>query len=205
MKIKVANRGTLLWDKAKATVQKKYQHSYDAIIDPNPHHFFVALDEHQEVIACSGITFADSTRLFSEQYLDNDLDSIIQEQCHHRYARHEIAEIGSLVSNDKKASLTIIKMTPLLSWCIGAKVLVCTITPKVAGLLKICDIDFQPICLADPNRLQTGPQNWGSYYDSSPSTGLIHVANHRALFQGLTSSLDFVRSAQAPVAMEVMS
>ena len=194
MKIRVAKHGTALWNLAASAVQKKYQSAYEAQVEPNPENFVVAIDNDQNILACAGITFAERAPLFSEQYLEKPIELLTRETWQREYYRSDIAEIGNLISNDKNASVSIIKLVPLLAWCMGAKALLCTITPKVAGLLKACDIEFEPLCEADPSKVAGGARAWGSYYESRPITGLIHVANHRALFHSLTTSMDFIRS-----------
>ncbi|MEO9382931.1 thermostable hemolysin [Chromobacterium phragmitis] len=197
MKIRVAKHGTALWNLAATAVQEKYQNAYEAQVEPNPENFVVAMDDNQNTLACASITFAEHISLFSEQYLEKPIELLVREMWQREYYRSDIAEIGNLISNDKNASLSIIKLVPLLAWCMGAKALLCTVTPKVASLLKACDIEFEPICAADPAKVAGGARAWGSYYDSHPVTGLIHVANHRALFHRLTTSMDFVRSNHA--------
>ncbi len=204
MNIRVVKQGTALWNLAATAVQNTYRNAYEAQIEPNPENFVVAVEGDRTVLACAGITFAGTGTLFSEQYLDKPIETTIQERWRCEYGRSEIAEVGNLISIDKRASLSVIKLVPLLAWCMGAKALLCTITPKVAGLLNACDIRFEPVCEADPTKVNGDGREWGSYYASKPTTGLIHVANHRELFQRLTTSMDFIRSKQ-PAELEAVA
>ncbi len=205
MNIRVVKQGTALWNLAVTAVQNKYRSAYEAQIEPNPENFVVAVEGDRTILACAGITFAATGKLFSEQYLDTPIETAIQDIWRCQYNRNEIAEVGNLISFDKRASLSVIKLVPLLAWCMGAKALLCTITPKVAGLLNACDIRFEPICEADPAKVDGGGEGWGSYYANKPTTGLIHTANHRELFQRLTTSMDFIRSKQPAQLEEAVS
>ncbi|MBI0329795.1 thermostable hemolysin [Burkholderia plantarii] len=197
MKIRVAKQGTALWTTAAVAVKKKYRIAYEAQVEPNPENFVVAIDDAQRILACAGITFAGPTPLFSEQYLEKPIESVIHDTWGVEYFRNEIAEIGNLISNDISASASVIKLVPLLAWCMGARALLCTVTTKVAGLLKNYDIQFEPICEADPARVAGAGHAWGSYYANRPVTGLIHVADHRALLRHMTTSMDFISRSQA--------
>lgn len=110
MNIRVVKQGTALWNLAVIAVQKKYRSAYEAQIEPNPENFVVAVEGDQNILACAGITFAENGKLFSEQYLDRPIESAIQEIWRCKYGRNEIAEVGNLISVDKNASLSVIKL-----------------------------------------------------------------------------------------------
>lgn len=187
MLVRVTESQTPLWVQATETVKKKFHSSYNATIEPNPQYFAVTLDHEERILSCAGITFADNGTLFSEQYLDQPIEKILSARLEKMIERSTIVEIGSLISHHVTAGTIMVNMIPLLAWCMGAHYLLCTVTPRVRKVMESCQIVFEPLLTADPDRLTNkNGADWGSYYSKLPVTGFIRVDPKRSRFASMT-------------------
>lgn len=187
MLIRVTESQTPLWIQATEAVKEKFRSSYKASIEPNPQYFALTLDQDERILACAGITFADHRTLFSEQYLSRPIEKILSERMEKTIDRSTIVEIGSLISHHLTAGTIMVNMIPLLAWCMGAHYLLCTVTPRVRKVMESCQIVFEPLLEADPQRLaDNSGDNWGSYYAKNPVTGFIRVDPKRSRFAAMT-------------------
>jgi hypothetical protein len=172
---------------ATEVVKEKFRSSYKATVEPSPQYFAVTLDNEERILSCAGITFADHRTLFSEQYLSQPIETILSERFEKPIDRSTIVEIGSLISHHLTAGMIMVNMIPLLAWCMGGHYLLCTVTPRVREMMESCQIDFEPLLTADPERLANdGGKNWGSYYSKMPVTGFIRVDPKRSRFAAMT-------------------
>nr|WP_283777246.1 thermostable hemolysin [Pseudomonas nunensis] len=185
--VRVTESQTPLWVQATEVVKEKFRSSYKATVEPSPQYFAVTLDNEERILSCAGITFADHRTLFSEQYLSQPIETILSERFEKPIDRSTIVEIGSLISHHLTAGMIMVNMIPLLAWCMGGHYLLCTVTPRVREMMESCQIDFEPLLTADPERLANdGGKNWGSYYSKMPVTGFIRVDPKRSRFAAMT-------------------
>lgn len=177
MLLKIYDSNSQKWDDISLKVKSKYSKNYCADVEPDPEYFIVAHERVSlEIVACAGLTFANNGRLFSEQYLNKNIEYILAEELGLIISRSEIVEVGSLISNSAQAGSLLVRKIPLLSQCLGAKYLLCTVTEQVRHIMQMHNIKFHAICKANPDRLGTDEQaNWGSYYKNNPMTGFIVV------------------------------
>ncbi|MCY1362884.1 Thermostable hemolysin [compost metagenome] len=194
MLISVTERNTTLWDEALDVVRNQYNRTYDANIAPDPQYFVVIQSMTGKILACAGVTFADESRLFSEQYLANPIENVLSLRSDREVERANIVEIGSLVSHHPTAGRILVNMIPMLAWCMGAQFLLCTATPRVRAMMASCQITFEPIEQADPSRLDNSQESWGSYYEQRPVTGFIQVDPKRSRFAAMTVSTIFTHA-----------
>lgn len=195
MFIRVTERKTTLWKKASEFCKLKYKNSYNANINPTSQYYVVVQNEENRILACSGVTFGDEGRLFSEQYLDESIDTILLKKFGMEVERSSIAEIGNLTSDHFTAGMILVNMIPLLAWCMGAHYLLCTVTPRVIAMMEGCQIAFEPIEQADPDRLDEAREIWGAYYDQAPVTGFIRVDPKRSRFAAMTVGTVFTHNS----------
>lgn len=187
MLVRVTESQTPLWVQAAEIVKEKFRSCYKATVEPSPQYFAMTLDNEDRILSCAGITFADHRTLFSEQYLSQPIEKILSERVEKPIDRSTIVEIGSLISHHLTAGMIMVNMIPLLAWCMGGHYLLCTVTPRVREMMENCQIDFEPLLTADPERLaNAGGKNWGSYYSKMPVTGFIRVDPKRSRFAAMT-------------------
>ena len=176
MQIRIAMPGSADWGKALQLAQAKYKRSYEAEIEPSPDHFIVCFNEADGVldqpIACAGVTRADSRRLFSETYLDESAEKLMQRAEGRAVQRRDIIEVGSLASEGYQAGTELVRILPILCWCLGRRYVLCTTTAYLRKMFQDAGMDFRSLQPARKDRLEEESQTrWGSYYEQSPITG----------------------------------
>jgi len=198
MKIKVAVPDTPEWDCAVALIRKKYSESFAADASPNPDRFFVCFADEagsseMRASACVGISFgARRPKLFSEQYLDAPIEQVIAEREERPVSRETLIEVGSLAATGFRAATELVRVLPVLAWCMGTEHVVTTATARVRAICEKTGIYFLPLCLADPARLDEAAQKkWGTYYQEQPITSYISMQElSRTFFADNTGRYD---------------
>jgi hypothetical protein len=176
MQVQVAKRDSLLWKSAVTFVKRRYMKSYEAIIEPSPEYFLIVLDNSDSIQSCAGLTFAKSSPLLSECYLDASCQETLSTITNTHIERDCIAEVGSVASINPIAGQTLFNMLSVVTWCMGARYLLCTSTPRSIEVMGNCNVRFNKICNADPQRMTPKAEvEWGSYYDQTPITGYIKL------------------------------
>ncbi|GGR83076.1 hypothetical protein GCM10010252_22250 [Streptomyces aureoverticillatus] len=195
----VARRENVLWRASTHLARTVYREEFGADIDPSPDLFAALQHSASEegaandapLGAVAGLTFAGSAHLLSEYYLSGSVESILAPRIGQRLQRSEIVEVGPLAARTNGDGARLCSLLQLLTWCNGAKVIVCTVTERLSGLLARLDIDFVPLAAAEesalPRRLQG---DWGSYYEASPVTGYVDLRHiGRNLTDGTFSAI----------------
>src|ERR1041385_6977632 len=124
MEIGIAFENSEDWTRAAALVRDKYQRSFGAEVMPRPDCFAICNtrprlgDQTVKTAACAGVTFAESRTLFSETYLDDPIDVVLSRLEGEPIQRSAIAEIGSLASIERYAGVELVKVLPILTWCL---------------------------------------------------------------------------------------
>ncbi|NKI73312.1 hypothetical protein Dpoa2040_000499 [Dickeya sp. CFBP 2040] len=169
-----------------------YLRTYKATISPSPDIIICSRNaSSKKIMASAGITFAaQHEKLFSERYLPDSLESLINKHTDHPIYRHQLVEIGALASDNPNASADLIRTLPIMAWFMGATAILCTSTRRLRKLLEYYHIPFQPITDASPLALsEQERQIWGSYYDQSPQTGIILLSQCGHLFEHYSGRL----------------
>ena len=147
-------------------VRDNYLKHYGATPEPKPD-LFVCLTQADGAapgFACLGITYGDSGTLFSEQYLDESLDTS------YAIGRARIAEIGAFASFQSGSGAgryllnTVLKTLALHNY--GLVVL--TATEQVRQILGQIDVSLDDLGQADHSRVKDQQVNWGTYYSQAP-------------------------------------
>lgn len=176
MQIRIAMPGNPDWNKALQLARAKYKRSYEAQIDPNPDHFIVCFaddeGEPERAIACAGVTSAGSRKLFSEAYIDEPVETLVARSEDRVVTRNDIIEVGSLASEGYRAGTELVRILPILCWCLGRRYVLCTTTAQLRQMFHDAGMEFKSLQGARVDRLDSQQQDrWGSYYEQSPITG----------------------------------
>ena len=162
LSVRVIDRSSLDWEQAEYLVQQTYRRRFDAVIQPNPDRFAVVFRDQDgcgsEMLACAGIKFGEKGKLFSEQYLDEPIEVIMQRQLCEPVPRNSIVEIGALASTGRKAGSELVRLLPMIVWCLGHRFALCTATGELQLLFRRFDINFTPLRDASVNRLPAAPR-----------------------------------------------
>lgn len=169
-------------------VRAHYLKHYGATPEPRPDVFVCLTNSNGGApgYACAGVSYGDSGKLFSEYYLDEELDE--------RYAidRARIAEIGAFSSFQSGSGAgnylldNVIKALALRNF--GLVVL--TATAQVRQLLAPIVDNLDDLGGAERSRVKDPGINWGTYYDQAP----------RVVAARLSSPIAWLTAPTQPVA-----
>lgn len=156
--------------------------------------------------AVSGIRPATHHPLFSEQYLDQPIQTVLGEIRGTAVQRREVAEIGNLVATQIGASQLLFLMLTMMMHRTGFDWVVFTGTPVVIRGLERLGFKLERLCPADPAKLTSSrPEDWGRYYQQRPEVvagnvpdGISMLSEHKlytaalALFEAQIDQLSAV-------------
>lgn len=148
-------------------VASRFARQYGATIDQFLP-LLLRLDLGNQPGAIAGLRFAGRSALFLEQYLDRPVEQAVARRFCEPVDRHQIVEIGNLVSLLPGAASMLFALLPGLLDAAGVRWVVCTATPQVRAMLSGLGFPSKTICAADPAALGEGVGSWGSYYESRP-------------------------------------
>ncbi len=178
MRVLLEKRNSERWTRAVEFAKKRYCKSYGANINPSPDYYLIVENDDNNILSCAGVCFATEQKLFSENYLEEPCHTLISKLERRTVDRSSVAEIGSVASVHPIAGRTLFEMLSIVAWCMGANYLICTSNPRSIKVMSQCNVLFVPICKANINHApkKTGVE-WGSYYQSEPTTGYINLRN----------------------------
>lgn len=197
MQLSLVRRPTEAWGSCVELVREQYASSFGADVEPNPDAFVVgrssATPANSEIIAaCAGIMFASGKRFFSERYLDDPIEKHVERLFGTKPERQRIVEIGPLASRKGGSGKEIIRLTPMIMWCLSMQYIMCTATGPLIETFQYLKIPFSPLKVASRNRLAAAERDrWGSYYDSRPVVGVIPLNGIASLFSDTTGRYAF--------------
>lgn len=139
------------------------------------------LEQGRRTIAVAGWRGADAESLFLENYLDAPIETILRTQTGQDLARERIVEVGNLASEKPGGSLQVILNLARHLDESGYEWVVFTATQELIGIFTKLGLPLLALAKADPARLGSAADDWGSYYDSTPVVvaGRIRIALER--------------------------
>ena len=131
--------------------------------------------------ARAGWRGADAKPLFLENYLDAPIETILRTQTGQDLARERIVEVGNLASEKPGGSLQVILNLARHLDESGYEWVVFTATQELIGIFTKLGLPLLALAKADPARLGSAADDWGSYYDATPVVvaGRIRIALER--------------------------
>lgn len=198
MKVTVARRLSAPWLSAAELVRTTYAAQFGADVMPDPDCFIVGTsgDADAPVAACAGVSFASDRPFFSERYLDEPVEALIGRHFGAEPPRDGVVEIGPLAGGVARAGGEIIRVTPILAWCMGKQYILCTSTRKLSVQLRRVGIEFTPFARATADRLPAEDRpKWGTYYEQEPTVGVIALGALSRLFIECTGRYSFIDPA----------
>ncbi len=142
----------------------------------------IRLGESGDVGAVVGVNPARNNSLFLEQYLDRPIEQAIAAAFMTPVDRDQVVEIGNLAAKVPGLAYSLFAILATALSQAGYRWVACTATPQVASMLARLHFAAQPLCDADPSKLESGAANWGEYYSSRPCVmaGDVHLAAEQA-------------------------
>jgi hypothetical protein len=146
----------------------------------------LSLHDHRgEIQAAVGFRLASEGPLFLEQYLDATIEHLLPPLTGEALTRVQIAEIGTLASNNAGASLRLFQALARRLEAEGCTHAVATATRQLRRLFKRIGFSTEILSAADPARLGPAATQWGGYYDREPEVRAGAIAAALALLDRL--------------------
>lgn len=185
MRITIARSGSALWHACVDLARERYALDYGAAIEPAPDGFVALCDEAAAgtgaPLACAGFTYGGSRELLIDNYLGAQAAAVLSARLGCDCQSTALIEVGPLASREPGSSLLLIRMVPALCWCNGAEFLLCTVTRRLAAVLKRVGLEFVPLAAARESALPPRLRGqWGTYYDTDPVAGYIDLRHFEA-------------------------
>jgi hypothetical protein len=142
-----------------------------------PHFCVLHPCEPRKPVAALGFRLAHQSRLFLEHYIDEPIEEMVSQQFDRSIARDRIVEIGAHASERSLATVALWARTARYLESM-ADVAVAVLTRPLREMLARLRVEFVQLCDADAQRLPSGSEAWGRYYDTAPMVcaGLIAPA-----------------------------
>lgn len=179
MQISTVERGSPRWTEAQALVAGRYADEFEASATPNPDHYLYAVEgiaEREVMVACAGMTGADTGPLGVERYMPGPVETMIDSALGVVSTRAEIVEVGPLASVAQAAGVDMIRMIAMAVWAMQRKYIVCTTTIELRGLFDRLGYKYAVLSPASESALTSAElARWGDYYTRHPMTCALRV------------------------------
>ncbi|ALL67625.1 Thermostable hemolysin [Paraburkholderia caribensis MBA4] len=155
-------------------VKQNYFQSHGARPEPNPDQFWCLTDRNVSLpgYACLGLSWGDSTKLFSEHYVDISLTET------YGISRSELIEIGQFSSFEGKGAgrFLIAQVLQTLAQHQYRRVLM-TATEQVRHIVRSLNVEHDDLGVAYQSRVRDRHVEWGSYYRNAPRVIVADLAS----------------------------
>lgn len=115
-----------------------------------------------------GYRFAEHEPLFLEQYLDDNVETVLARAFRRPTARSRIAEIGNLAADSHAASSALFAALANHLLAQDRHYAVATATRQLRRRFRRVGLETQTLTRAAPERLASGAAEWGGYYARDP-------------------------------------
>jgi len=155
----------------RAATEAYIRHRFAEVHKADVSHFLpniISLSCGGQYSAAVGLSTASSGKLFVEHYLASPVEQVISEKLGIEVQRHQIVEIGNLVSTWKGSSLLLFIVIGEVMERLGYQYVIFTGTREVKALLA--RVRYAPVVVGDANPalLPDGGLKWGTYYNNNP-------------------------------------
>lgn len=149
-------------------LERGFSKAYAATIKEHYPVLMSVQDARQNILGALGFRYADEQPLFLEQYIDDNIESVLLGSFEEQVTRKDVVEVGSLVSNGNGASVFL--FTALTAYLAqqGRQFISVTATDSLHRYFKRIGMQPRQIGFADKQRLPDEGATWGSYYDTCP-------------------------------------
>jgi len=162
----------------QALIKPKYREVLGARLSPS-FETFMHVGSRAANGAALGYQRAGSEPLFLERYLDCPIEAAVTAALGREVERSAIVEIGNFAAVDAMAMVAL--------WGAAAndlgersEVAVATLTAPLRGMFARIGVPLHPLAAARPERMGSGAQDWGRYYELDPQVCAGVIAEGQA-------------------------
>ena len=106
--------------------------------------------------------------LYLEQYLEHPVESAIAAATGRTIRREQVVEVGNLAGANCRAAVRMVALLPGYLLSLDYRWIVFTATGPMRSILQGFGAPLVELARADATRVASGPDRWGSYYDTDP-------------------------------------
>jgi Thermostable hemolysin len=158
----------------EAAIRTVYAERYGARLTSFARTIVAKLNAAGDVECAAGIRFGREA-LFSECYLDQPIERLLQSRCDRDFQRARIVEVSHLVGTNAGRSTAFVRGLIELLQSQDAEAAIFTATRPLRGLLRRNGIQMLELGRAERRRVDN-PDIWGSYFDHDPR--IVAVVQH---------------------------
>jgi len=153
-----------------------YMKAFNASLDQFMPVLLVLESEDNKCLGSLGIREAGDAMLFLERYLDSSIENVLHRCLRDSCSRHEIVEVGNLVTSFKGGSAWLIASLMSWSYYSSYKWVICTATKELRNRLLNLGIKLYFLANARAEHLPDQEREmWGEYYEHRPYVIAIRV------------------------------
>ena len=169
----------------EAFIARRFLEVHGARITEFMPQLLALFDDQGEVRAAVGMRDAGQHRLFLEYYLDNPVESLIQQRTGVAAEREQVVEIGNLASIDRRASRKLFRVLAQRLHAEHFEWAVFTGCGSLHRMFATIGIETVGLGRALQSRLPVELQTWGGYYEDNPQVVAGRVGLGRRVFEKL--------------------
>jgi len=170
-------------DNVEQYVAGRFYANYEAKVNSFLPYLLASSSTDNNLSAVIGFQPANNNQpLFLEQYLENNIESILSNRLGQDITRNKIVETGNLTSSRPGASQMLFILVAAILHQAGFEWVVFTATKQVKQLLEKLDLDVVAIGDANPEYLADKGQSWGSYYHDNPKIMTTSLTDGMRIF-----------------------
>lgn len=173
-------------DPLEQFIQQTFRQAFGADI----HSFYpqlAAFSCHGRLRAVAGYRSGANLSLFSEQYLDEPVETLMARHLDHSVERCRVVEVGNLALAGSGDARWVIAAMTLLLRAAGYRWVLFTAVKTVFNTFQRLGLRPVAIAIPDPARLTDTGDRWGSYYAADPrvyvgdiQSGYLKLSSHIA-------------------------
>lgn len=166
MRFQVVPRHHALRSDVEDLVTAVFLAEYGAVVRQFPELMIAVVDGHGQA-QCAAALRDQESGFFSEQYLDQPIESVIALAAAQPVTRSGIVELSSLAARRPTGLLALLRGFAEFGLATGRQWGVFTATARMRHLAARIGVPVIDLGKATPDRLQN-PQDWGTYYAHDP-------------------------------------
>ncbi len=130
------------------------------------------------VLSAVGLRYADDYQLFSENYLDNSIESELTEKESVQIDRIDVIELGHFVADQTSDMTVVIPLIGNFLKTLSVKWAVYTLSRPIKIAFNRMGIKLTHIQHAHPDAVIKTKTDWGKYYDYKPAVYYSSIINN---------------------------
>lgn len=172
MRVAIISRDHGLRPATERLITEVYALRHAARVTVFPTTLVAMVSSADELLCAAGLRFA-GDGFFSECYLDAPVDEVLSALWCESVSREQIFEVTSLASRSPHIVGSFLRKIVAWGKAAGFEWAFFTATTPLKGLLERIGLPLMPLAIADRARV-AHPDDWGSYYELSPSVCAVH-------------------------------